>query len=118
MLEGYIGIGLMVVIAMVLAAIFFAGSAYLGPRVPSKMKYESWECGTLGVGTVRHRFSVRFYLVALLFVVFDIETVFLFPWAVLYRELGWFGFVEMSVFVTILTVGLAYVWKKGALEWE
>jgi len=118
MLVPYTGIALMIVIAVALAVIFLLGSMYLGPRVPNPAKYEPWECGTVSVGSVRTRFSVRFYLVALLFVVFDIETVFLFPWAVLARQLGWAGFSAMLSFVLILGVGLVYVWKRGALEWE
>lgn len=118
MLTAYIGIGLLILVGIGLSLVFLLGSIYLGPKASSTVKEEPWECGTVSIGSVRHRFSVRFYIVALLFVVFDIEAVFLFPWAVLYRELGWFGFFEMAVFVLVLTIGLAYVWKKGALEWE
>ncbi|MFH1807611.1 MAG: NADH-quinone oxidoreductase subunit A [Pseudomonadota bacterium] len=118
MLASYSGLALMALIGVFLALVFLAGSMFLGPKDASGSKEEPWECGTVSVGSVRQRFSVRFYIVALLFVVFDIEAVFLFPWAVLYRELGWFGLAEMSVFVAILLVGLGYVWKKGALEWE
>jgi len=89
-----------------------------GPRQPSERKMTPFECGIEAVEEPRHRFSVKFFLVALLFIIFDVEAVFIFPWAVLFRELGVFGFIEMAVFLTILLVGLAYVWKKGALEWE
>lgn len=118
MLAAYSGLGIMILIGFALALVFLAGSMFLGPKNNIMTKDEIWECGTVPQGNVRHRFSVRFYIVALLFVVFDIEAVFLFPWAVLYRKLGWFGFAEMGVFLAVLAVGLGYVWKKGALEWE
>ena len=70
------------------------------------------------VGSARERFSVKFYIIAMLFIVFDIEVVFMYPWAVMFKKLGLFGFIEMGVFILILLVGYAYVWKKGALEWE
>jgi NADH-quinone oxidoreductase subunit A len=82
------------------------------------VKAEPYESGMVGLGDTRERFSVRFYLVALLFIIFDIETIFLIPWGVLFRDLGLFGFVEMLVFIGVLLVGFIYVWKKGALEWE
>lgn len=96
--------------------LFIAG--FTGPRQSTQRKMEIFECGTDPVGEPRHRYSVKFFLVALLFVIFDIEAVFIYPWAVLFRKLGLFGFVEMTVFLFILLLGLFYVWKKGALEWE
>jgi NADH-quinone oxidoreductase subunit A len=81
-------------------------------------KGAAYECGIIPMTDARNRFDVKFYLIAMLFILFDIEVVFMFPWAVLYRRLGVFGFVEMVVFIGILLVGLGYVWKKGALEWE
>jgi NADH-quinone oxidoreductase subunit A len=77
-----------------------------------------YECGCEPIGTARERFPIKFYLIAMLFILFDIEAVFLYPWAILYKKLGVFGLVEMGVFVVILFVGYIYVWKKGALEWE
>ncbi|MCB0336708.1 MAG: NADH-quinone oxidoreductase subunit A, partial [Bdellovibrionales bacterium] len=78
-----------------------------------------FECGSVSVGDVRsQRFNVRFYLVAMLFILFDIEVIFMYPWAVVFRDLGWFAFYEMLVFVAILTVGLIYVWRKGVLDWS
>lgn len=88
------------------------------PRRPYAKKLEPYESGNLPVGEPRYRFSVKFYIVAMLFVVFDVEAVFLYPWAVSYDNLGIFGFVEMMVFIFILLVGYAYAWKKGALNWE
>ena len=89
----------------------------LRPSVYNKVKVEAYECGVPPSGEARARYPVRFYIIAVLFVVFDVETIFLFPWAVKYRTLGVLGFVEMLVFLGILVVGFAYAWKKGALEW-
>jgi NADH-quinone oxidoreductase subunit A len=115
----YVPILLMLVGAVALGLIFIVGSKLAGPKNPqSPVKLEPFECGVEPVGSARQRFPVRFYLVALIFIVFDIEAVYLFPWAVNFRPLGLFGFVEMTVFIAVLAVGLAYVWKKGALEWE
>ena len=92
-------------------------SSVLGPRRPSLDKLSPYECGIDPVGSARDRFSVKFYLVAMLFIVFDIEIVFLYPWAVILNSLGLFGLVEMIFFLGILLIGLLYVWKKGGLEW-
>lgn len=118
MSQGYAGLVFLLVMALGVAGAMLAMAQFLGPKLPTKVKLQPFECGNESQGTGRHRFSVRYYLVALLFIVFDIEVVFLYPWAVHYRKLGLFGLVEMAVFVGILTVGLAYVWRKGALEWE
>ncbi len=92
--------------------------ALFRPRKPNPSKLSPYECGVAAVTEAHdHRFSVRYYLIAVLFVVFDVETVFLFPWAVIIEKLGVFGFVEMMVFLFILVVGFVYAWKKGALEW-
>ncbi|RJQ22190.1 MAG: NADH-quinone oxidoreductase subunit A [Nitrospiraceae bacterium] len=88
------------------------------PRRPYTQKLFPYESGNPPVGEPRYKFSVRFYIVAMLFVVFDVEAVFLYPWAVAYDKLGMFGFVEMMLFVFILLIGYLYVWKKGAFEWE
>ena len=90
----------------------------LGPKSTSEVKSAAFECGNEAIGTARQRFAVKFYVVALLFIVFDIEAVFLYPWAVNFQALGWFGYVTMLVFASTLVMGLVYVWKKGALEWE
>ena len=89
----------------------------LAPRRPEPQKYTSYECGVEAPAGVRERFSIRYYVIAVLFVIFDVETIFLFPWAVRYRVLGWFGFVEMALFIGVLVLGYVYAWKKGALEW-
>lgn len=89
-----------------------------GPKRLSTIKSDPFECGNPPSGPAHDRFAVRFYIVAMLFLLFDIEVVFLYPWAILFRELGWLGFAEMTVFLAVLTGGLAYVWWRGALEWE
>ena len=102
-----------------LGAVVSVMSAILGPKRPSAIKSTVFEAGSEpSPGTARQRFAVKFYVVALLFIVFDVETVFLYPWAVNFKALGWFGYVEMLVFAITLAIGLAYVWKKGALDWE
>lgn len=94
-------------------------SALLGPRKKTPMKMEQYECGVPApTGVRRGKLSVKFFLVAILFLVFDIEVVFLYPWAVVFKQLGMLGFFEMGLFILVLVVGLAYAWKKGALEWE
>lgn len=93
-------------------------SFLLGKRVRSRVKDSPYECGIAPTGDARDRFSVKFYLVAMLFIVFDIEAVFLFPWAVVYRELKMIAFVEMAIFVLLILAGFFYVWKKGALDWS
>jgi NADH-quinone oxidoreductase subunit A len=90
----------------------------LRPHRPYPGKVTTYECGENPLGDTRVRFNIRFYVVALIFVIFDVEVVFLFPWAVVYKQLGWFAFVEMVVFLTILFVGYAYVWRKGDLDWD
>ncbi len=118
MLNQYIPILVMTVAACGTAAGMIILTSIIGPKKEFEEKMEPFECGVTPVTDPKSRFGVRFYLVAMLFIVFDIEAVFLFPWAAVFRELGVFGFVEMMVFILVLTVGLAYVWKKGALEWE
>ena len=93
-------------------------TSILGPKRYFADKMEPFECGESQLVSPHQRFSVKFYLVAVLFVLFDIEAVFFFPWAVLFRELGVVGFVEMLFFLLVLTVGLLYAWKRGALEWD
>ena len=90
----------------------------LGPKRPTAEKLSPYECGFPAFEDARMQFDVRYYLVAILFIVFDLEIAFVFPWAVVFRELGVFGLVEMGVFIALLVIGFAYVWKKGALEWE
>jgi NADH-quinone oxidoreductase subunit A len=90
----------------------------LGPKAPSAEKLSPYECGFSAFENARGQFDVRYYLVAILFIVFDLEIAFVFPWALVFRELGVFGLIEMGVFLSLLLIGFIYVWKKGALEWE
>jgi NADH-quinone oxidoreductase subunit A len=118
MLGAYLPILILVVIAMLFGLGSLVVSSIVGQKKPSKVKLDPYECGCEPVGTARERFSIKFYLIAMLFILFDIEAVFLYPWAVVYKKLALFGLIEMGVFIFILFVGYIYVWKKGALEWE
>lgn len=106
------------VIAVVLAAALIILSFVLGKRVRNVIKDTPYESGITPTGDARGRFSVKFYLVAMLFILFDIEAIFLYPWAVVYRDLKMFGFIEMLVFVVLILSGFFYIWKKGALDWS
>jgi NADH-quinone oxidoreductase subunit A len=117
-LSPYLPIAVLFVVAGGLGVVLSFVSAFLGPKKPNWEKEQNFECGSPVIGTARERFGVKFYVVALLFIVFDVEAVFLYPWAVLFRELGWSGFMTMGIFVATLVLGLIYVWKKGALNWE
>jgi NADH-quinone oxidoreductase subunit A len=111
-----------VLIFLIVGVVFVAGGMIfawlLRPNRPYPSKLATYECGEVPVGDTRVRFNVRFYVVALIFLIFDVEVVFLFPWAVVYKSLGWFAFIEMLVFLGILFVGYAYVWRKGDLDWD
>ena len=115
---GYAAILLQMAVGALVGGAFLWMARYVGPHNPSRSKNSTYECGVPPIGSARERFPVRFYLVATLFILFDIEAIFMYPWAIMARKLGLFGFVEMIVFVVILVVGLVYVWRKGALEWE
>ena len=117
-LQTYFPLAATFALAGILAVALVGLAALLGPRRPSAIKAAPFECGSDPVGSARERFGVKFYLLALLFIVFDVEAVFVYPWAVLLKDLGWVGYVEMAIFAFTLVVGLAYVWKKGALDWE
>ena len=104
--------------ALLMAGMLLAMSIFVGPKKPNPVKDEPFECGMDPIGEPRVRFSIKFYLIAMMFLLFDIEAVFLYPWAVLFRKLGLFGFIEMMVFLLILVFGFVYIWRKGALEWE
>lgn len=114
----YIAVILMLALAGGVSAAIIVLSLLIGPKKEFDDKMEPFECGESPIASPKLRFSVKFYLVALFFVIFDIEAVFLYPWAVIFKDLGMFGFVEMMLFIVILAVGLLYVWRKGALEWE
>jgi NADH-quinone oxidoreductase subunit A len=114
---GYIPIIIFFLIALLLPVVLLWVSKFLQRRVYERNKLMPYECGIDPIGDARERFSVRFYIVAMLFLIFDVETVFLFPWAVIYDQLALFGLVEMVLFIGILVVGYFYAWRKGALEW-
>jgi NADH-quinone oxidoreductase subunit A len=117
MLE-YVAIGLMIVLATVVALIAIGLGVLFGPRKNTAAKSMPYESGMTPIGEGTRRMPVRFYLVAVLFILFDIEVIFFLPWAITFRQLGLFGLVEMVIFIVILLVGYVYAWKKGALEWE
>jgi NADH-quinone oxidoreductase subunit A len=118
MIATYAPMFLLLVVAFTLSSIFWSVATYLGRhKKPNPEKNAPFECGSESTGG-QLKLSVKFYLTAILFVVFDIESVFVYPWAIHFRELGWFGLIEMLGFLAVIVVALAYVWRKGALEWE
>lgn len=118
MLQNYLLIGLFVAIATLFPFLAVGVAWLLRPKKPTPMKQSTYECGLETIGETWVRYKVQFYIYALVFVLFDIETVFLFPWAVAYHQLPLFALVEMFLFIGILLAGLAYAWRKGALQWS
>jgi NADH-quinone oxidoreductase subunit A len=118
MLIEYFAILIYVTIAVVFALFAIAASALLGQRKPSALKQAPYECGMTTVGSSFHRIPIKYYIIAMLFLLFDIEVVFLYPWAVVFKEFKVFAFISMVVFIGILLIAYIYIWKKGALEWE
>lgn len=118
MLQNYVPILILFLVAAAFALGSLAISAVLGPRRPTPEKASVYECGMTVDPGARQPFDIKYYLVAMAFLVFDVEVVFLYPWAVKFKALGLFGFVEMLIFLFILLVGYAYIWRKGVLEWE
>ncbi len=118
MLENYIPILVFLVIGVLIGAIAMTAGFVLGPRRPDSEKLSPYECGFEPFEDSRMKFDVRYYLVAILFIIFDLEIAFLFPWAVALDQIGMFGFLAMMLFLAILVIGFIYEWKKGALEWE
>ena len=117
-LTPYVPLLVHVIVAAALSAVIILLSTFVGNRRPSRAKQQAYECGILPTGDAREPFSVKFYLVAMLFILFDVEAIFFYPWAYVYRELRLFGFVEMMLYIAILLVGYLYLWKKGALDWN
>jgi NADH-quinone oxidoreductase subunit A len=117
-LAQYLPIVLLAGLAAVFAGASILVSRVLAPRRPTPAKLAPYECGIVPEHVPRERFPVKFYVIAMLFIVFDIETIFLFPWAVTFRQLGLFGLVEMAVFIALVFVAYVYVWQRGGLEWE
>ena len=115
--SGYIPIFIFLAIAIAFPVVTIIAAKLIRPSAPFQAKLEAYECGIKAASDSRGRYTVRFYIIAILFVIFDVETIFLFPWAVKYSQLGWFGVAEVAVFLVILIVGYVWAWKKGALEW-
>ena len=116
--EGYLPILVMVVIAGAFSVIALTASALLGPRRYNKAKDEPYESGILPFGDAKRRFPVQFYVIAVLFILFDVEVILMYPWAVSARKLGVFGLIEMAIFLAILLVGFIYAWKNDAFKWQ
>jgi len=117
-LDSYGPLLLMFILAAFVSGALIAVSSVVGTRKPSREKEQPYECGIRPTGDARQPFSVHFYMVALIFILFDIEAIFLYPWALVYHDLKVFGFVEMVLYIMILLVGYIYLWKKGALDWN
>ena len=118
MLQGYLPILIFIGVALIMGSVIVLAGRLLGPHRPDSAKNSPYECGFEAFEDARMKFDVRYYLVAILFIIFDLEVAFLFPWAVTLGEIGVFGFWSMVVFLGVLTIGFAYEWRKGALEWE
>jgi NADH-quinone oxidoreductase subunit A len=123
-LHAYVPLLIHLLVAAFLAAALIAVSTFIGWRRPNKAKQQPYECGMTPTGDAREPFSVKFYLVAMVFILFDVEAIFLYPWAYIFKDFArnaatrWFGFLEMMFYVAILLVGYIYLWKKGALDWH
>ena len=117
MLAEFVGILLIFVVALLVAGLLSGVHKLLGPRREFPEKQEPFECGEHQIVSPKQRFSVKFYLVAMLFVLFDLEAVFFYPWGALFRDLGFYGLTVMTIFTVPLVIGLLYEWRKGALEW-
>lgn len=115
--EGYLAIFIFLLGAISFPIVLLLAAKLVRPYAPFLVKLEAYECGIKAASDSRGRYTVRFYIIAILFVIFDVETIFLYPWAVRYRQLGWFGVAEVTVFLLILIVGYIWAYKKGALEW-
>ena len=118
LVQDYLPLAILVALSVIVSIIVIFASRVLGPHRPTPKKTAPYESGMAPIGPAVRRLPVRFYLVAVVFILFDIEVIFILPWAVIFRKLGLFGLIEMGIFVTILLVGYVYLWRKGALEWE
>ncbi len=115
--SNYLPIFIFLLLAIAFCVVAIMLAKLIRPSAPSATKLEAYECGIKAASDSRGRYTVRFYIIAILFVIFDVETIFLYPWAVRYKSLGWFGVAEVAVFLAILIVGYIWAYKKGALEW-
>lgn len=118
MLDNYLSVLIFILVGLAVGLIAPLLGYLLSTKRPDSSKLSSYECGFEAFNDSRAPFDVRFYMVAILFIIFDLETAFLVPWAVVFRALGWFGLITMGIFLGLLTIGFIYEWKKGALEWE
>lgn len=118
MLENYLPVLIFLVIGLAVGAVMIVLGFVLSPHKPDEEKLSPYECGFEAFGDARMKFDVRYYLVAILFIIFDLEIAFLFPWAIVLEDIGVFGYTAMAIFLGILVIGFIYEWKKGALEWE
>ena len=118
MLENYLPVLIFLIIGLAVGAVMITLGFVLSPHKPDSEKLSAYECGFEAFGDARMKFDVRYYLVAILFIIFDLEIAFLFPWAIVLEDIGMFGYVAMLIFLGILVIGFIYEWKKGALEWE
>ena len=117
-LQAYVPLVIHLLVAAFLAGVLITLSTLVGWKRPNKAKQQPYECGMEPTGDARQPFSVKFYLVAMVFILFDVEAIFLYPWAYIFRSLRWYGFAEMMIYIAILLVGYLYLWKKGALDWH
>ncbi len=118
LLYDYLPLAIFIGVSILISGVLMASSFVVAYSKPDSEKLSAYECGFAAFDDARMKFDIRFYLVAILFIIFDLEIAFLFPWAVAFGELGWFAFWSMIGFLAVLTVGFAYEWKKGALEWD
>lgn len=118
LLGNYLPIAIFIGLSLVIGLALLIAPFILAYKAPDSEKLSAYECGFNAFDDARMKFDIRFYLVAILFIIFDLEVAFLFPWAVSFGDMGWLGFWSMMVFLAVLTIGFAYEWKKGALEWE
>lgn len=118
LLSSYLPIVIFLGVAIVIGAALLVAPFLVAYRQPDPEKLSAYECGFNAFDDARMKFDIRFYLVSILFIIFDLEVAFLFPWAVSFGQIGWFGFLSMMVFLGVLTIGFIYEWKKGALEWD
>jgi NADH-quinone oxidoreductase subunit A len=118
LLQSYLPIIVFIGIALAISGALLVAPFLIAYRQPDAEKLSAYECGFAAFDDARMKFDVRFYLVAILFIIFDLEVAFLFPWAVAFKSVGWFGFWSMMIFLGVLTIGFVYEWKKGALEWD
>jgi NADH-quinone oxidoreductase subunit A len=117
-MDGWLGVVIMIVLGVGFGAVMIGLSVLLGPRNPTPEKLAPYECGMPAVGDARERMSVKFYLVAMVFLLFDIEVAFLYPWALAIRDLRWVGLIQIIVFFALLLTGFVYIWRKGVLDWS